>query len=288
MNSFRLITSALTVTFASLHLQAEVRPVPASLKSTITQEVGKTEVSITYSRPNANGREIFGALVPYGEVWRTGANQATTVELSTDVALGGHNVAKGRYSLFTIPGEDSWTILLNTVPDQFGAFSYDAAMDLLRFEVPVESQAAHVETFEIGFTNVANNAATIVLSWANSRIAIPVSVTDESNYAQIQAEIDRDIIGGAEPTWGNYGEAARFYVKRDKDLATAVVWFGKCTELNPQAFWMYYEKARLLAKLGRKDEAIAAANAGIAAAKSTNHQGGQDMGKGVLADIGGA
>jgi hypothetical protein len=278
----------LAATIASLQLQATVRPVPASLKSIITQDVGKTAVSITYSRPNANGREIFGALVPYGEVWRTGANQATTIELGTDVTLGEHNVAKGRYSLFTIPGEDSWTIILNTLPDQFGAFSYDAATDLLRFDVPVESQAVHVETFEIGFTHVANNTATIDLSWANSRVSIPISVTDESNNAEIQAEIDRDIIGGAEPNWGNYGEAARFYVKQDKDLATAVVWYDKCNELNPEAFWIYYEKARLLAKLGRKDEAVAAANAGIAAAKAAKHQGGQDMGKGVLADIGGA
>lgn len=288
MNSFRITVGVFAATVVSLQLHAEVRPVPASLKSTIAQDVGKTTISITYSRPNAKGREIFGGLVPYDAVWRTGANQATTIELSTDVVLGGHEVAKGRYALFSIPGTDSWTIILNTVPDQFGAFNYDASKDLLRFEVPVESSPVHVETFAIEFAEVADNAATIELTWANSRVGIPVSVTEESNNAQIQAEIDRDIVGGAGLTWGNYGEAARFYVKQNKDLEKAVVWYQKCTELNPQAFWIFYENARLLAKLGRKDEAIAEANAGIASAKAGNNEGGQNMGREVLAEIKGS
>src|ERR1700722_16744771 len=120
----------------------------------IDQDFGLGKVSITYSRPNAKGRAIFGAMEPYGQVWRTGANYATRIKLSDSIRIAGHPVAAGEYSLFTIPGPQQWTIILNKTVEQWGAYSYDSTKDLLRFTVPAARPDKTVETFTIEFANM--------------------------------------------------------------------------------------------------------------------------------------
>lgn len=138
-------------------------------------QIGSTRVLIAYGSPGVKGRKIFGGLVPYGRVWRTGANEATTITFTDDVEVAGHPVAAGTYSLFTIPGETTWTIILNTENHQWGAYDYDAAADEVRFEVP-RQEAPFTERLTFGFADVDPDAfsASVVLRWATTQVAFPV------------------------------------------------------------------------------------------------------------------
>ncbi|EDY85075.1 hypothetical protein VDG1235_4709 [Verrucomicrobiia bacterium DG1235] len=280
----RIFALASALLLATLS-EARVAPVPASLRSTLKQQIGKTNVTVEYSRPNVKDRVVFGELVPFGEVWRTGANVSTALKFDTPLTIGDTELPAGRYSLFTIPRESSWTIIVNTVPDEFGAFTYDAAKDALRFEVEPFTIPSHIETFEIAFAELGKNVGQLQLRWANTIVPIPLSVTEESNDQVMLSEIKADIIDGGEPTWGNYGEAARFYDKRDLDLAAADEWYGKCTELNPNAFWMHVEHANLLIRLERLNEARAELEAGLSSAEKQNHEDGINWIKGELAKL---
>lgn len=149
---------------------AQNEPPRLSPKASVSQVTGYTEVSIVYSRPGVKDREIWGGLVPYNQVWRTGANEATTIEFNDDVVVSGNEVPKGKYGLFTIPGENEWTIILNKVWDQWGAFNYNEEEDLLRFNVKPEKSdftARLLFTFEYKSPYSAN----IVLEW--NHIEVP-------------------------------------------------------------------------------------------------------------------
>ena len=148
----------------------------ASSHTQIAQQVGVTDVTVEYSRPNKKGREVFGKLVPLGEVWRTGANACTKISFSGPVTLGGKPVPAGRYGLFTIPGAHEWTIILSKNPDQWGAFEYQPADDLMRLAVSSETLTAPVETFTIGFANLQENSAQLCLEWDRTRVAVPITV----------------------------------------------------------------------------------------------------------------
>lgn len=274
-----------TLLSLATYTSASVSPVPQSLRSTVSQYIGKTQVSIEYSRPNVNEREIFGSLVPYGEVWRTGANVSTSIEFDTPLSISGTELPAGRYSLFTIPEADSWTIIINSVPDEFGAFSYDQSKDSLRVTVKPKTSNTNIESFEIAFTNLDHNVAEVQLRWKNTIVPISISVSDESNHQVMLSDIENDIINEREPTWGNYGEAARYYTTHNIDLEAADKWFAKSTELNPNAFWMNVEHANLLVSLDRKEDARATLEAGLASAKRQNNQGGTDWVASKLAEL---
>ncbi len=264
---------------------ATILPVPVSLRSTVHQQIGKTNVAVEYSRPSAKGRPIFGDLVPYGEVWRTGANVSTSLDFDTPLTIGDTELPAGRYALFTIPGEKSWTIIINAVPDEFGAFTYKPEKDVLRFEAtPIHSET-YIETFEIAFANLGQNSAELQLRWANTTVPVPLAVTEASNHQVMLSHIKADIIDGGDPTWANYGEAARYYDKHDLDLEAADQWYAKCAELNPDAFWMYVERAKLLLRLDRQSDARSTLEGGLKAAQRIKNQGGIDWIKGELANL---
>lgn len=276
---FAILTLASSVTFAS------VNPVPASLRSTVSQNVGKTSVTIDYSRPNAKGRDVFGKLVPYGEVWRTGANMCSSIEFNTDVALGGTVVPAGRYGLFSVPGEKEWTIILNSNADQFGAFTYNAEDDILRFAAKAHPHGASTETFEIVFTDAIGNTANIELRWQDTAVSFPIAVTDQTNDQVILSEIQRFVIDAENPTWGDLGEAARFYAKKGMDLEQAAKWYEQSLALNPKAFWLFVEQANVYKQLDQKKAAKNALLAGLESAKSQNNQGGVDWINGEIAKL---
>ena len=152
----------------------EPRPSPNAV---VGQTVGTTDVTVTYGRPSARGREVFGELVPYGEVWRTGANEAATITVSGDVTVEGEPLPAGTYSLFTVPGEDAWTVVFNRTATQWGAFRYDDAEDALRVTVePVD--APMQEQFEIRFDDTATDATTMLLHW--DTVGVPVRISTPS------------------------------------------------------------------------------------------------------------
>ena len=156
----------------ALGQRASDKPRP-SPNATISQTIGVAEVTVSYGRPGVKGRKIWGGLVPYSKVWRTGANEPTTISFSKDVTIEGQNLSAGIYAFFTIPNENEWTIIFNKTAKQWGAFNYDAGQDALR--VKVKPQAAdHEEWMSFSFTDLSANSATVVLRW--EKLAVPFKI----------------------------------------------------------------------------------------------------------------
>ena len=229
----------------------------ASPASTLKQRVGLTDITIDYSRPGAKGRTVFGGIVPYGAVWRTGANSATRITFSTPVKLEGHDIPAGTYSLFTIPGTNEWTIIMNKNAKQWGAFQYDSNDDLVRFNVTPRTATDAVETFAIDFDQIRDDSAVLTLDWDKTVVPIQVQVDIVNSLVpQIEAAMaapgkKSDIL---------YFQAASFYYDHDQDLNKALTWVNAALAENSRiAFEILHLKAQILAKQGDKAGAIAAA-----------------------------
>jgi len=230
----------------------------ASPACTLKQRVGLTDFEIVYSRPGAKGRTIFGGIVPYGQVWRTGANQATKITFNTPVKFEGTEIPAGTYALFTIPGEQEWTVILNKNSGQWGAYQYDEKADVARFKVtPVTLRDTMIETFAIEFNRIRDESALLDLVWDKTVVPIHVEV-DVSSKVVPQIEAAMASPDKKQPVF--YFQAATFYYNHGLDLKKALAWVNTGLEGNPQiAFELYHLKAQILAKQGNKEGAIAAA-----------------------------
>lgn len=187
-----------------------------SPRAQVLQVVGTTTITVEYSSPGAKGRTVYGELVPFGELWRTGANSATTVEFSTDVKVGGKAVPAGKYSIFTIPGKDKWTVAINKNPNQGGTRQYDQKLDQARFEVK-PSDAAKRERLTFIFADTTDKATSLVLDWAGKQVALPIEV-------DTPALVAKGIEGYAQKAGRSLASAARYYKdagQLDKALAMA-------------------------------------------------------------------
>ena len=230
------------------------------------QRVGLTDVAVIYGRPGVKGRKVFGELVPYGQVWRTGANTATSISFSTDVKFGGADVPAGKYALFTIPEAGEWTVILSKVTGQWGAYAYDPKDDQARIKVKPTKLAESVETLELGIGNLRDDSATLDIRWETTRVSIPLAVDVVSIIVpQIEAAMAGE---GKKP----YLAAAMFYFEHNLDLKKALAWIDAGIAEQPDAFWMTYRKGLILEKLGDKKAAIAAAEQSLALAEKA--QGG--------------
>ncbi len=227
----------------------------ASPGCTIKQRVGLTDIEITYSRPSMKGRQVFGAdgLVPHGKVWRTGANNATKLVFSTDVKLNGKEIPAGTYALFTIPGETEWTIIINKGAAQWGAFQYDEKVDVVRFKTAPVNLSTTIETFTIEFNHIRDESAVLNLVWENTVVPIKIELDLTSKLLpQIDAAMAAE--AGTKP----YYQAAMFYYDHGQDLAKAKDWVEAAIKQR-EAHYIVHLKAKILAKLGDKEGAIAAA-----------------------------
>lgn len=244
---------------------AQIKAPQPSPLGTLSQTVGLVKIDVEYSRPSAKGRKIFGGLVPYGEMWRTGANASTKVTFADEVKVNYVNLPKGTYALYTIPGEKEWTIIFykNTtfwgVPDAKSFKEEDVAA---RFKVPVKTVAEKVETFTINIGNLTNSSADMELVWENTKVVIPIQVDTD---AKVMADIKSTMAG---PKANDYYAAARYYYEEDKDMQQALEWVNKNIEMAGEKFWVLRLKANILAKLGRYQEAIAVANRSTELAKA--------------------
>ncbi len=253
--------SSLALSPALSAAEKEIQFPDASQHATVTQRIGLMDVSVEYSRPNMRGREIFGGLVPFDKVWRTGANAATKIKFSDAVKIGGKDVAAGEYAFFTIPGKSEWTVILSKNVKSWGAYDYKKDSDALRVTVKPETLAAPVESFTIAFDDLKDNGATIVLKWDKTRV--PVELTTNT-IEKVNQEIETALKNPSalEPTF--YYQAASFYYDHDKDLAQAAKWIDTAIEKQqPTRYFLYYKKAQIEAKLGHKAEAKAAAEKSI-------------------------
>lgn len=225
----------------------------ASPACTIKQRVGLTDIEIVYSRPGVKNRQIFGGLVPYGEVWRTGANSATKITFSTPVKLNGVDIAAGTYGLFTIPGEQEWTIIINKGAQQWGAYQYDEKADVVRFKATPSELGWSMETFTIDWNDIRDESATMNLLWEKTLVPIKLKVDVAST---LLPQIDA-VMSGSDPKKPYY-QAAMFYFDHGQDLDKAAKWVDAAIAEN-EAFYMVHLKAKILAKQGKKDAAITAA-----------------------------
>lgn len=262
----KTILVALLIAACASAVSAQELKLPVlSPTSTITQEFSTSKLEITYSRPSARGRAVFGEVVGWGEVWRTGANAATKITFGEDVSIGGKAVKAGTYALYSIPNKSQWEIILNKGVGNWGTGGYSTADDVARFTVPAQSLPSNVETFTISIGDITFNSCTINLSWERVLVSIPVKAENE---ARLNASIDKAINNPTIP----YQQAATYYLETNQNLDKALAYAEKAIEANPKAFWLQFMKAKIAAKLGRKDVATAAANASIQLAKGTPYE----------------
>ena len=258
MRKLAILTIALLVAGATQAQQLNLpRPSP---KASLMQNVGTTEITINYNRPGVKNRQIWGALVPYDAVWRTGANEATTIQFSEDVLINGQKLAKGLYSLHTIPGRENWTIIFNSVASQWGSYSYDKAKDALRVTAKPE-RAEFREWMGFGIPEMTTDTAKVVLRWADT--AVPFTV-DTQSTARALVAADKAITGAADQRWQTPLRAADFAFNNDR-MAEAQRWLDMALKEkeNTGTLWL---KARMLNKQGKKADALRTAELAIAAA----------------------
>ena len=253
-NNILIFSILLTLTL-SVNLSAQQIQMPApSPLSEVKETVGLTDISIVYSRPSVKERVIFGDLVPYGKLWRTGANMATKITFSEDVKIEGKELAAGSYSFFTIPGESEWTLIFNTVADQPGSAQYDESKDALRVTVSSEKMQGSVETLMIGINSIRNDHAYLLVAWENTIVGAKVEVnTDEAVMASIKRAMD------PASDAGKYWAAANYYYETDRELDKALEWVNKSIELGNNRFWVVHMKAKIQKKMGDCNAAVASA-----------------------------
>jgi hypothetical protein len=254
---------ALAVILSSIVTQAQVLAPQPSPKSTINQIVGLTDVEIEYSRPSARGRNVFGELVSFGKVWRTGANSNTTISFSEDVVINGKTLKKGKYALYTLPKVESWEIIFYSKTDNWGNPEVwnEGDVALRAIAIP-EVLNKNAETFTIDISNLDNNFAYLNLSWEKTLVSLKFEVPTQK---MTMASIDKVLAG---PSGGDYFSAAQFYFQSSGDLTKALAYVNKALELNKEnPYWYTKLKSLIQAKLGDKKGAIEIARLSLAAAK---------------------
>jgi len=280
MKKISFLFTAVLCSLITLNADAQLRMPQASSSQTIIQEFGMGKVSVKYSRPNIKGRNISADLAPYGEVWRTGANDATVITFTDAVSLEGNAVAPGEYALFTIPGKDEWTIILNKETKQWGSYSYKQSEDVLRFRVKTAKLKEKAETFTIAFSDVMSSTARLDLLWDKIRVSVNMTTDVDS---KVMAGIDEAMKGDKKP----YYPAAVYYFENGKDLNKALEWISMAEASDQKAPWFKYQKARIQLKMGDKAGAAQTARAGIEAAKAMNNAEYIRLNGKILADAGG-
>jgi len=252
---------------ASLYLPSLAQSIKTPSPSTpqfVRQDFGLSSIELSYSRPGIKGRKIFGDLVPYGKVWRTGANQATTLTFGDDVTIGGVKITAGKYGLLTIPGASEWTVIITRQLDVTSPAAYKQDQDVVRVTAQAQQLPFPLETFTILFANITSSTCDLQLIWDNVFVSLPIKTDVDT---KIMAQIDNTLKKDSRP----YYTAAFYYLENGKDLNQALEWFDKAIAQDPTAFFAVYQKARCQAKLGKKQDAIATAKKGIELAKQAKN-----------------
>jgi hypothetical protein len=252
--------AAIFLSFQAFGADEKVEFPQASQHAILKQRVGLTDIEVDYSRPNKNGRDIFGGLVPFDKPWRTGANQPTKIKTSAPVKLVDKEVPAGEYVLYTIPGANEWTLVLSKNLKAQALTDHKPEEEAARVKAKPVTLAAPSETFTIGFEDLRANSAVFYVEWDKTRVPVKLTTNDVEKVTQ---GIDATIKSGKPQEAGFYYSAASFYLDQNKDLPQALKWVEQAIEKNPKAYFMQYKKAQILAKMGNKKEAIAAAEKSI-------------------------
>lgn len=253
--------------FSITSIIAQIAQPSLSPKITTQQKVGLATIDLQYGQPSVKGRKIFGSLIPFNKLWRTGANASTKITTDKEITIAGNVIPAGTYGLYSIPNKNEWTIILNKKSNLWGSGGYQQVNDLVRFKVPVSTSKDLRETFSIGFENFTIDGATLVIAWEYSIVKIPVLVNSDRI---IEDQIATKIINANEKVHPQtYFDAAQYYYQKNKNLNTALEWFTKAEELRPNAFWYTYYKAELAHKLNKNTIAKQGAKKCLKAAKNS-------------------
>jgi Protein of unknown function (DUF2911) len=255
----------LAVIIANFTIEAQVKTPQPSPKSTLNQVVGLTDVTVEYSRPSAKGRVVFGDLVPFGKIWRTGANANSTVSFSDDVVIGGKTLKKGKYAIFTLPKADVWEVDFYTTTDNWGTpENWDENKVAVSVMVDPIALGNNVETFTIAVNNINNDSATLDISWEKTMVSVKFDVPTQKTA---MASIEKVLAG---PTAGDYFSSAQYFLNSNGDMNKALEYINKSISMTKPGtdvpFWYYRQKSLIQAKLGDKAGAIETAKLSLAGA----------------------
>ncbi|MCE2707046.1 MAG: DUF2911 domain-containing protein [Bacteroidota bacterium] len=255
MKKFFFLTLIANLFISLSGLAQQLQMPQASPSARLTQKVGLTDVVVDYSRPSTKGRKIFGELVPFGEVWRTGANGATIISFSTEVIVGGKKVPAGAYALYSIPGKSSWTMILSKNTKLWGAIGYNPQEDLIRFEATPSKTSRMYDSFEISFNNLTDSNADLSLKWEQTRVDFSIQTEVDPI---VMADIKKQVIDTQSTNPALLYQAASYYFNSNKDLNQAYTWIQQSTDNDPK-YWTMHLRAKIELALGKKTEALASA-----------------------------
>ncbi|MBP9548566.1 MAG: DUF2911 domain-containing protein, partial [Chitinophagales bacterium] len=266
------IVLLLTITFSltAKLLVAQELPQPSPWAET-EQMVGLAKVKVVYSRPSMKGRKIFGDIVPLDEVWRTGANASTKISFDDAIAINGKNVEAGEYSLYTIPGKTTWTVIINKNTGLWGSGGYDIKDDVARMEI-TPTTIPTTQTFTIDFSDLGDGTANLNLYWENTKVSIPL----KNDYKEKALANINSAIAEAEGSYRTYEGAAEYYMDNNMDLDQALTWAKKSVDMSPK-FWNVYTLSRVYAAKGMYKEAIEKAEYSLKLAQEANYKTYIDM-----------
>lgn len=264
MKKFLLL---LCVLVASSAVYAQLETPAPSPSQKMEQKVGLTDVTLEYSRPSMKGRNIFGGLVPYDKVWRTGANENTKVTFDTDVEIGGKTVKAGTYAIYTKPMAQNWEIMFYTDTNNWGLpQEWDESKVAAKVTAPVYPLPMDIETFTMSFDDITNDGVNLGMMWERTYVAAPIKVPTDN---MVSANIER-VMGG--PSANDYYQAAVYYLQAGKDMEKAKTWINKAIEMREQpAFWFYRQKSLIYAESGDKKGAVTAAKKSLELAKEAGN-----------------
>ena len=260
MKKLNILFLALVICSVVNFAQAQITTPQPSPAATVSQMVGITNITVIYSRPSVKGRVVFGDLLKYDKVWRTGANQATKITLADEVTIEGNKLAKGDYAIMSIPNATEWTVIFSkNLTTNEGTYKQEE--DALRVKVKPTKTAAKVESFTISFTDLTTNAGVLEFAWDNTAVRLKVE-TD------VDSKVEKQIADFTNPNkdWNGYFQAASYYFNNNKDLNKAYEWVVKSTSMQPQ-YWTLYLKAQIEMKLKKYQDAIVSAEKSMQMAK---------------------
>ncbi len=243
---------------------AQVQLPSPSPAQTIKQDFGMGSIELTYSRPGAKGRMVFGDIVPYGKLWRTGANAATRLTFTSPVEIGGKKIDTGTYVLYTIPDAESWQVIINKGINNWGIEGYNEAENIVIFSVPVIKIPTKTENFTIQFVDIKPESCDLQLMWEKTTIDIPIT-TNIINKLRVQ--IEAAMLTDKKPYW----QAAQFYFEYDRNLTKALENITKATEEDPKAFYMFLYKARIEKEMGKNAAAMESSKTSLALSKEAKN-----------------
>jgi len=243
----------------------QIRLTAPSPAASFEQEIGSAKIKMTYSRPLVRGRKIFGELVPFDKLWRTGASDCTVITTSEDITFGSNVLKAGSYSIFSIPSINEWTIIVNTDTTLHGETGYDEKKDVMRFKVPTEKSPNFYESFTIELNDInSKGEAFIKIHWENTMVKIPIKSKEDDT---IVALIEQYIIKGKTQDANLLFQAANYYYGTNRDFKQAMVWLLEAEKLNPQNFYYPNLRQKIAAELKEYATAIEAAKKALALAE---------------------